>query len=319
MDLDMVFNELSVQSPASDIQTARQWMSDLLNTIIAATKRGVNRVLRTHRDFHATILAPGYPLAQWRNDRNVDREERRYFQILITKSPFLVDLHDSEIEEKLGLCEFTHEGDEAEGLGYAYLLESLAVSVRSKEQWESSILGLEAKQLDDDGSLTIEMVKVIHASQPNHVVEHEDWIQNRLQQGVRDGVDLWNRRHELFPSLIFCESVGKQILQLRSGNPMLQSTRKRLFELENYCKSWHEGSFNPDSLPTKTSPESQSTLQQYGIERTFLCPDGHERIFSWHVRLTPGAWRIHFDPEAETKKIIIGYIGRHLPTVSYPT
>lgn len=319
MALDMVLNEISVRSPASDIQTAQQWMSNLLRTIIAATKQGVNRVLRTHRDFRDTILAPGYPLAKWRNDRNVDIEERRYFRNLITKSPFLVDLHGSEIKENFLLYEFSHEGDEAEGLGHAYLLEALAISVRSECRWEFSRLELEAKQLDEDGNLTVDVVKVTHASNPSHVVEHKAWIKERLQKGVRDGVYLWNRRHELFSSLSFCESVGKQVQKLGSGNPMLRQIVKRLFELENYCKNWHEGPFNPDSLPTKATPESQATLQQFGSERTFLCPDGQERIFSWHVRLTPGAWRIHFYPEAETKKIIIGYIGRHLPTDSYPT
>ena len=319
MDLDMVLNELSVQFPASDIRTAHEWMSDLLNTIIAAAKQGVNGILRTHRDFHATMLAPDYPLGRWRNDPSVDKEKRWYFNFRITQKPFLVDLDAPEIEEKLGLCEFTHKGDVVQGLGHAYLLEALPVSVRSACRWEFSLLELEVQQLDDNGNIVTDIVTVVHASHPSHIVEHENWIQNRLQQGIRDGVDLWNRRRELFPSLIFCEGVGKQILQLRSGNPMLQSTRKRLFELENYCKSWHEGAFNSDNLPMKATPESQSTLQQYGSERTFLCPDGQERIFSWHVRLTPTAWRIHFFPKPKIKQIIIGYIGPHLPTARYPT
>jgi len=317
MDLDMVLNELSVQFPASDIRTAHEWMSDLLNTIIAATKQGVSGVLRTHRDFHATMLAPDYPLARWRNDPSVDKEKRWYFNFRITQKPFLADLDAPEIEEKLGLCEFTYEGDVVQGLAHAYLLEALAVSVRSARRWEFSLLELEVRQLDDDGNLTIEIVEVIHASYPSHVVEHEEWIQNRLQRSVRDGVDLWNRKHELFSSLIFCESVGKQLQKLRSGNPMLCPIVKRLFKLENYCKNWHDGPFNPDNLRTKATPESQATLQEFGNERTFLCPDGQERIFSWHVRLTPGAWRIQFFPEVG--KIIIGYIGPHLPTVSYPT
>ena len=319
MDLDLVFNELSVEFPASDIWTAKRWMSNLLSTIQAAIEHGVNRVLRTHRDFHAIMLAPDYPLARWRNDLNVDKEKRRYFNYRITQYPFIVDLHNSEIKENFLLYEFSHEGDEAEGLGYAYLLEALAVSVRSEERWESSILELEAKQLDDDGNLTIDKVKVIHASHPNHVVENGKWIKNRLQQGVRDGDNLWNRKHELFPSLSFCEGVVTQIRELRIGNPMLRVVVKRLFELEDYCKNWHEGPFNPDNLPTKVTPESQVTLQQFGGERTFLCPDGQKRIFSWHVRLTPAAWRIYFFPEEGIKEIIIGYIGPHLPTARYPT
>jgi len=67
----------------------------------------------------------------------------------------------------------------------------------------------------------------------------------------------------------------------------------------------------------KVSPESSMTLEMYGRERTFRCPDGQKRLFSWHLRLTPHAWRIHFYPDEQTKTLIIGYIGHHLPTVRY--
>ena len=53
--------------------------------------------------------------------------------------------------------------------------------------------------------------------------------------------------------------------------------------------------------------------------RTFLCPDGEERLFSWHVRYTPGAGRIHFLPLGPREGCLIGYIGHKLPTVKYPT
>src|SRR6266702_1020412 len=76
MDLEMVLNELSLRPLASDVQVARQRMSNLVSTIAAATKLGVGRVLRTHRDFNSEEIAPGYPVAKWRNDHEVDREAR---------------------------------------------------------------------------------------------------------------------------------------------------------------------------------------------------------------------------------------------------
>jgi hypothetical protein len=59
--------------------------------------------------------------------------------------------------------------------------------------------------------------------------------------------------------------------------------------------------------------ESEATLNQYRHTRTFICPDGVPQVFKWHVRLTPGAWRIHFFPLDDKRQLIIGYIGRHLP------
>src|SRR5262249_22823689 len=153
----------------------------------------------------------------------------------------------------------------------------------------------------------------------DHVTTHQDWITRRLQTGVHDGVDLWNRRDLLFPALTFCESMATTIQEFSSGSATLRQVVKRLFELEIYCRNWREGGFEPDQLPCKVSPESQTTLEQYGQERTFTCPDGEKRVFSWHVRLTPSAWRIHFLPEPSRRRIIIGYVGHHLPTASDPT
>jgi len=55
--------------------------------------------------------------------------------------------------------------------------------------------------------------------------------------------------------------------------------------------------------------ESETRLQQFEKQLTFRCPDDVKRVFSLHVRMTPGAWRLHFSPESGPGKIIIGYIG----------
>lgn len=309
MDLEMVLNELSLLTPAADIPTAQQWMSDFIITVRTATAQGVKRVIRTQSDFQSTILAPDYPVARWRNDNAVDREARRFLKTLITKAPFLTDVSDPEIEDTVDLSEFKHQGTQASGLGIAYLLEIMALSLASEQCWDCSRLQMEVRRLDENGEVIDEIVDIIHASRSNHVQEHADWIKNRIRLGVRDGVELWNRREELFPRLEFCEDVGKQIQSLGIGNSMLRMVVKRLFELEDYCKSWRTGAFNSDNLPSKATPESESRLRQFEQELTFKCPDGEKRLFSLHVRITPGAWRLHFSVELGPGKIIIGYIG----------
>jgi hypothetical protein len=61
--------------------------------------------------------------------------------------------------------------------------------------------------------------------------------------------------------------------------------------------------------------------KKYADSRTFECPDGIRRVFEKHCSLTPGAWRLYFlaFPEKENGKILIGYIGPHLPTTEYAT
>ncbi len=93
-------NELSLRTQATDIQTARQWMSDLISTVRTATAQGMKKVIPTHSDFQGTVLAPDYPLVRWRNDNQIERQTRLFFKTLIIKAPFLTDVVDPEIENK---------------------------------------------------------------------------------------------------------------------------------------------------------------------------------------------------------------------------
>jgi hypothetical protein len=308
MDLEMVLNELSLRTPAKNIQTAREWMSDLISTARTASEVGIKPILRTHSEFYATLLASEYSLSNWLVDKDVDREQQRFI-LLSTKAPFLADIEDSNLNDKSLRSEFCCEGETSEGIGIAFLLESLALSVRSDSRWESSSLILEVTWLEDDNNLYSERVTVFHASRLEHLQEHVAWIQDRLRTSVRDGFDLWNRKGEFFPSLEFCDNACKQIQKLGNGDPMLRQVVRRLFELEKGCQIWKSGNFDLETLACKASPESESRLKRLKQQLTFKCPDGKERIFSLHVRMTPGAWRLHFSVELGPGKIIIGYIG----------
>lgn len=161
----------------------------------------------------------------------------------------------------------------------------------------------------DTNPLVEKQEEIFHASRREHLLEHVDWIKNRLRIQVSDGLELWNRRQELFPSLDFCEDVSKQIQNICSGNPILAQVAKRLFELDTCCQAWTSGSFNLDNLPCKATPESESRLKQFQTELTFKCPDSQNRLFSLHVRMTPGAWRLYFSTDMGPGKILIGYVG----------
>ncbi len=308
MDLEMVFNELSAQSPAADIATARRWMSELISTMLEAKRCGLKGI-RTQEDFHAMVLAEHYPLSRWRNDNEVNREERTFLRTLATKTPLSVDISDIKIKIKVENtdCELSLQGSQAEGFKVAHYLETLAISLNSEPLWNSSRIKLELTQIDENEKLIEESVEVIHASQKNHVIEHANWIKKRQQTMVTDGLELWKRRTELFSNLEFCDCVNTQIEII--VDPILRQIIKKLFELDELSKNWTDGALDLEKLPSKVSPESESRLKQFKEQLNIKCPDGKKRIFSLHVRMTPGAWRLHFCTEVGPGKIIVGYIG----------
>lgn len=316
MELDMVMNELSVATPARDVPAAREMMSGFIQTLLAARKKGI-QVLRTNAEFNSALLAPDYPLSRWRNDAGVDQVERQYFRVLQTKAPYLVG--HPEVEDKNQLYNFLLEESEAHGLGAAFHLEALAVSLRSEERWHFSRIELSVQWLDDSAEIKTKSITVTHASCADHVTEHDEWVAKRRRAAVRSGTDMWNRRSELWPSLIFCEGVAEQMSGLGERDQMLPQVWQRLNCLEGYCQKWQSGPFNRDALDCTASLESLPTLQQFAAERIFRCPDGRERLFEWHVKISLNAWRLHFFPLPEERRIIIGYIGPHLPTVRDPT
>jgi hypothetical protein len=315
MKAEMVLNELSLVSAENDY-TARQWMSGLVQTIIAAVASGAERSLRLQdENFYSIEVAPEYTVGSWCRDSQADREERRYLMSLATKAPLIKDLPPTLLEN-IGLSEAFCEGDSAGGLGVAFLLESLALSLPSSERWSQSKIVLRFVTLHEEESESEVEEVVRHASRAEHVEEHKEWFQELQRQTVEDGEALWEQREEIFPSLVFCIETEEQIRRLGAGHPMFHALRKKLFELEDYCQGWTEGSFNKDELHN-ASPESEATMKQYAQERTFQTATGEEYTFSWHLRMSPGAWRLYFAPSVGPGRMLIGYVGPHLRTKKF--
>jgi len=214
---------------------------------------------------------------------------------------------------------FYYQNEKADGFRYAYWIDAIAVSFLSADRWDRAVIdNISVQVLDaDTGQLQErQAVRVNHASRADHLAGHEDWIAESIRDSVRDGIDIWYRKNELYPNLLFCDVLRRQLRAIHSSHLALKQVKKRLSELDNFCRNWAQGSFNPGQLSGNPCTESQATLQQYPYERTFICPDGVERIFSWHLRINPGAWRLHFFPLDNQQKIIIGYIGSHLTTAT---
>ena len=314
MALETVLNEHSLQM-APDVYTARVWMAQFVQTIKIAAQHKVARSLRTTSDIFDLHLANNYPFRKWLNDEEVNRDMRLYLKQLTRKRPPWNDLPDLDDQVKgyqFAHTGYTHIDPQVCGLWVSHLVKALAISLPSHSHWDSNVLDLEVQWLEEDDNIQSDSVAVIHASCADHVRCHAVWIEDRLVKDIGNGNDLWECRAALFPSLTFCANVGRQIRDL--SPTMLWPVAGRLSDLQTHCERWTSGGFNTDGLPGNPSTESSATLQRFRQERTFLCPDGEIRCFDWHVRLTPNAWRLHFLPCPETKEMIIGYVGSHLPT-----
>ena len=80
MDFRMILNELSFVQTAPDIQTAQERMTGFINLLSYLRIEDVKKTLHTHHEFYTTLLAANYSISKWLQDKNVDREKRRFFK-----------------------------------------------------------------------------------------------------------------------------------------------------------------------------------------------------------------------------------------------
>lgn len=317
MSVDLVFNELSVrEAPAAE--AARAWMAEMVLACNAAQMAGAGRVLLIAENVANLVLAPDYSVWQWSTDPSVDPELRRKFLAIATYGPFTDKLLDEDTADQLALTEYAYRDRTALGLGVAHILDGLAISAPSEDDWAAGQLRLQLLQLEEDASLSTREIDVRQVSTGGLVAEHQAWIAARAREGIADGADLWARRAELFGALTFCDRVADQLGQLGRGDPHLRQVMRKLVELNDYFDGWRDGPFDAQAIANCTG-ESQVTLERFADDHSFACPDGETRLFSWHVRLTPGAWRLFFAPDPATRRAIVGHIGPKLRNVSYTT
>lgn len=313
MPLELVLNELSLQPSAPSLYAAQQGMERLVRTVIAAARHGASRAIRTHIDLNDVVLAAGYTVRQWRNDPAIDREMQRLFRSLISKAPYLVDLPQQEDAALMMDC--FHDEQAAVGFKVAHMLDTIALSIFTDPRWDVPHVTIVIRALNEAGEIQPDLAAmVLHASDPQHVQTHEPWIAGRLRPEVASGADLWSYRTILYPDLEFCDAVEDHLQALKSGDERLAQVQRLLSSLNDYSRRWSAGRFDASQLLGTPSPETDMALKVFGNERTFTCPDGMRRIFSWHQKLMGFNWRIHFFPDEERKQITVGYIGHHLRT-----
>jgi hypothetical protein len=316
----LFLNELSVAPLAADVAAGRARMATFLGTVSRTRQviKSARPVLHMTDAIDSVELAPGYPIASWRRDASRD-ERLRLLQLETQTPPLARDKAPLEIVERYLELDCRYEGQPALGLRGALAAKSLSVSLASAPCWNATMLTVEVEEIDGN-EVTRRKDNVLHACAERHIDEHREWLVELERLTVRDGNDLWDRRSELFPALDFCKEVRGQLTCFLGGDVELRQVFKRLADLQKFFETWDATPIRPGSLPTKCTPESESTLGKYAREHTFSPPVGPPRVFSWHLRFTPGVGRIFFTGDVERKKGLVGYIGKDgLPTVNDPT
>ncbi|UCH96014.1 MAG: hypothetical protein JSV88_03965 [Candidatus Aminicenantes bacterium] len=215
----LIFNELSY--PFKNKYAANEGIKTFIKTFAAASRLGINQ-LRLHKNIGENLynleLAPGYYVSHWlRTSPHMDKQIkekpspgpggtiedeasnedlRNRFKEILTTSPMITDNEPIEKEtNKRSTFEISIPGKlqlmEAEGLGAAFLLDTIALSFLSGDFWNThKIEKLKHYYIKDDGSEIVDFVEVRHTSRPEHMQHHREWFEKKKLASLKASKEL---------------------------------------------------------------------------------------------------------------------------------
>lgn len=299
MRLIAFLNELSHPSDEASDELAKASVTNLIQLLRSIKK------IRPGLELHSTLPLTSINIGRQRTFSSLKtngdtREEWQFLRGLENRAFYLAG------ETRDLSTDYEHRGVQCVGLGLAHAFDALAVSFEGIP-WRDSSLELLCRTLDADGNISESQEFVRHAATETNLQVIMDWLKTIPTKTFMNGEDLWNSRHEHFPSLRFLPRTEQQIVELKGGSSSLNPISLRLWQLERAATNWQPDSALPEFL-SKVTPEHEQRKNLCQFESTA----SGTKSFDLHLRYTPGAGRIHIWCNSADRTIEIAHIGSKL-------
>lgn len=314
--MNVFLNERSFCGQAINMENANQLIRNVMEVIRVLQELSATKIIYTSQRLWEQKLSIMYSVYDYINSGDKYIDFKRLFQLLVTKGPYI---ETAFAEELSGLNCWLEVDSSRENVAYTSIGAALVT--------EGILTSLENAPCFDVESLSLNYIggnnEIIKSNVPNFfdIKRARLFMKEFIKDKVVDWRCFWEQRHVLFPELIFCEEVKVQLQSIRFTsadsifrhlkcmNDYIADVRSDKVKIPNYTK-----------MGVEASTESDITLLHFSNERTFICPDGNKRVFTWHSKLKGVNLRIHFyPPSKDNQHFIIGYIGRHRSTWSDQT
>lgn len=319
--MKLILNDLSYDKNIVNIPnkyTSKECINTFVELLFLLQKERVIRYKGDIESIQSIIsidFACNYNFQKWLNDsEGVKSEHKTFLKRAMDKYSIVVNEETTsefccKISEKEYGSKILHKVIEED----CKALSLKTVDVFSDDYIEGIYRFLDEEQDD----LKEESTKIFNVCDNSKIIFLKDECREDEFSNITSGFDFWEKRESLFPNLIFCESVKKQIYN-DPGMNHINAIIKKLVKLDVYYKE--HNCFDIKILGFKARDESVSVKNDSKLKelRRFKKPDDSYSYFYNHINFSGNyTGRIHFEADDNLKKIYIGYIGKHLPTAKY--
>ena len=191
--MDLFFNELSALYATVIPYDAKLRMTSFISLLKKAEQVGYNSC-KVPTNFEDLLLCPNYSIHSWLNDLSVKKNAKDFY-LSFRRSPF-----ESGVENDFDAFYYLNESDEeeydgviVEGLGWASICDTLAISFPVNEVWKKADIDLRCEK-----DALINYVKVNHASSSQHFDYHIEFIQaQQIPVLIKSSIDPSNKHIHL--------------------------------------------------------------------------------------------------------------------------
>ena len=285
---------------------------------------GLPRVLRSVCDAADRDIGQGRGLRSWCFERGANRDAGLLVASRLARQPF-IDGPEGLMARAEGqqILETQVNGNLVHGLGLAALEGRPVATLASGATPTGRQVTVQVLDASTDPMALTDVPVYVYA-RGTEVAADAPLIQGLMDGAISNGQVLLDRLADAFPHLRAGPRAAESFAALSGSEPVFRQLIRHLRALNAAADAWAPGgAYRPEGITY--SQESDQTLShgKFGPIRDFPAPTGfrHER-WSLHTKLTGGAGaRLYFRAVRtdNSKAVLIGYFGAHLPCVLHPT
>ena len=308
-----VLNSACVGLGLTNMDDAISATMDIEQGLISLFSSGhILKQLRLHAPLHEIEIFSGVTLYDvFLEICNRTSDRGRFLMLMATKCPIDKDLADEKLADLINWRLTTHP-DCLSLLLCAVSDVRIPISLSWDERWATSPLKVTVCR-DNNKSECLRELYVHNVFSFQNAKEIVEIFNNDILNSI-DLFNLWYQKGVLFPRLKFGPGVQNDLQGV--GPEIYRAAVGRLSELNRAAVEWEISGAASPTYFSKVTGESGATMKKFGNRRIFLSAEGKNETFEKHAWV-PMGHRLHLRELHDTKLIEVGYIGTHLPTVSF--